>query len=915
MINPLTQKKTRTEYSAVNASVAIIGRMIAILLGFAARVVFTHTLNEDYVGINGLFSDILNVLALSELGVGTAITYALYKPIAEGDFEKQKSLMLFFKKMYYLIAAIVFVSGLCVIPFFGILIKNTPNVDHLIILYLMYLLNTVLSYIGVYKRTLVDAYQMNYISVLIQTMSWALQNVIQIVILLLTRNFILYLSILILATILNNIVITVKADRMFPFLKDKNTAELSKEDKKSIFNDIKAMLMHKIGNVVVNNTDNLLLSALVGTTSVGLYSNYFLIIGSVKQILEQFFQSINASVGNMGAIEDKARIKKIFEATFFLGQWLYGLSAVCMFQILDSFVGFSFGKQYVFAKEITLILCINFYITGMRQATLVFRDSMGLFKYDRYKAIPEALINIVVSLVLGRMFGTIGIFIGTLVSTVTTSLWVEPYVLYKHRIEESSKRYFLKYALYLSVTVILWTGQYYLLNMLNLDGLKGSILKTLICFVVTNLVYLLLYFKTKEFKLLWRKGIFILKKKFGKKEENVDVSVSRDEINFLTVLKKYCQNDKEEISLTEEEWTGVYNCSSGHNVSALVYEVACRSNNVPNDIMIRLSFEARKTIVSNYRTFFFAKSVSDLLKEENIESVILKGMSAARLYPVPELRKGGDIDILITNEKDFEKAITALKNKGFKESREQHANHHKVMVRNKTELEVHSAMAEDFENKAFNEYQKQVMNSVGSNIIETECVGYGFSSLKTAYNGYELLVHMLQHFLREGFGLRLLCDWYMLWNQEIEEEEKNLYLELVKKGGIKNFSDLISLLTVRCLGLDAEKIKWMEIDERIDTDMYIRDILDAGEFGKLDSDRMIALGNGNIFGYIKTFHHQMHLNYPKAGKCFLLWPALWVGTLWIFLRNNRTIRHNSAKSYLKKAKERSKLVEKINLFK
>lgn len=505
--------KSRTEYSARNTSVAMIARVVAIFMGFFTRVVFTHTLSEEYVGVNGLFTDILNVLALSELGIGTAITYALYKPIAEQDIEKQKSLMRMYRSFYRIVAVVVLVAGLLVIPFMDVLIKNQPRVDHLILLYLMYLANSVISYLLVYKRTLIEAYQLSYIGVLYQTFFLILQNVLQIIVLLTTKNFILFVSLLIGCTICNNISISCKADKMYPFLKDKQVQPLEKEEKQSIFQNIKAMLMHKVGNVVVTNTDNLLISSLVGIVSVGMYSNYFLVIGSVRQVLNQAFQGITASVGNLGVEESKDRIKRIFDASFFIGQWLFGFAAICLFEILTPFVELSFGKQYVFNKEITFVLCLNFYLTGMRQATLVFRDSLGLFWYDRYKSIVEAIINLVVSLVLGYQFGVLGIFLGTMVSTVTTSLWVEPYMLFKHRLQAPVRFYFLKYGWYVLVAAIAWWLTDMACSFITGNLVLQCALRLLICLVIPNVMFLLIYCKNKEFRFVLTKVVNILKKK------------------------------------------------------------------------------------------------------------------------------------------------------------------------------------------------------------------------------------------------------------------------------------------------------------------------------------------------------------------------------------------------------------------
>lgn len=495
-------QKSRTEYSARNTTSAVLFRMTAIVLGYVTRVIFTRTLSEAYVGINGLFTDILNVLALSEMGVGTAITYALYQPIAKADREKQKSLMQLFCWLYRLIAVFVLGAGLLVIPFLGKLIRNQPDIEHLVLIYLMYLASSVLSYLLIYKRTLLDAHQLLYVGTIYRSVFLVLQNVLQIVALIRTQNFILFLSIHILCTLLANISLSAEANRRYPYLRDREVQPLQKSEKKKIFDSMQAMLMHKVGNVVVNNTDNLLLSAMVGIVSVGRYSNYYLVIGSVRQVLDEAFRGVTASVGNMGVTEKPERIHKIFEVAFFTGQWLYGFAAICLFELLNPFVEISFGQNYLFSRNVVFILCLNFFVTGMRSATLVFRDSLGLFWFDRYKSVVEALINLVASILLAYPFGTAGVFIGTLISTVTTSLWVEPYMLYKHHLGAPVLPYFIRYALYSGVVGGIW-----FLTDGICDLIEGSVWivlggRFLICMVVPNVLLLLCYCRTKEFRYL-----------------------------------------------------------------------------------------------------------------------------------------------------------------------------------------------------------------------------------------------------------------------------------------------------------------------------------------------------------------------------------------------------------------------------
>lgn len=509
----LDKKVSRTVYSARNTSVAFIGKTIAILMGYFARVVFTHTLSSDYVSVNGLMLDIFNVLALSELGVSVAISYALYGPIAVNDTEKQKSLMSLYKKFYYLVSAIIFTLGMCIFPFLNRIISDDIHVEYLSAIYLLYLADSCLSYFLAYKKTLIEAHQKNYIVTSVQTISFSVQNIAQILILLLSKNFIVYLLVRIACTLLNNIVCSLYASREYPYLNDKNVAPLSSEEKSSIFTNVKAMLVHKIGTVIVNNTDNILLSIIVGTLSVGSYSNYYLIIGSARQILNQAISGVTASVGNLSQTDDSARLKKVFLTTFFVNQWMYSLAAICLYQVLDLFVGVSFGNNYVFSKEITYVLCMVFYVKGMREACLVFRDSMGLSRYDWIKAIFEIIINLVASIILGKIFGVIGIFLGTIICTLTTSTWVEPFVLYRHKLKTGLINYYLRWILYTAVMTATLFGTDYICSFIGGNGWLTIIGKGLVAFVVTNVVFLAVYFKTDEFSQCIYRLKSILKKK------------------------------------------------------------------------------------------------------------------------------------------------------------------------------------------------------------------------------------------------------------------------------------------------------------------------------------------------------------------------------------------------------------------
>ncbi len=915
--------KSRTEYSARNTSVAMFARIIAILMGFFTRVVFTHTLSEDYVGVNGLFTDILNVLALSELGIGTAITYALYKPISEKNIEKQKSLMLLYKRMYRVIAGVVLCVGLLVIPFMDVLIKNQPNVENLILLYLLYLANSVVSYLLIYKRTLIDAHQLSYIGVLCQTIFLVVQNIIQIIILCTTHNFLLFVIVLLSCTLLNNVAISIKANRMYPFLKDKNVVPLEAEEKKSIKQNIKAMLMHKVGNVVVTNTDNLLISSMVGIVSVAIYSNYFLVIGSIRQVLNQAFQGITASVGNLGVEESKERIKRIFDASFFIGQWMFGFAAICLYEVLTPFVELSFGSQYVFGTSVTLVLCLNFYLTGMRQATLVFRDSLGLFWYDRYKSIFEALINLVVSIVLGYYFGVLGIFLGTLISTVTTSLWVEPYMLYKHRLKAPVRNYFFKYAWYVIVTAGAWYATDLVCSFVNGSVLSQCVLKLCVCIAIPNIIFLLVYCRNKEFIFACRKAKTLLQRKSGTLENGINITASPEENYLLNLISESLK--KESFSSTESageeyiskdlDWNAVLEMADNHSVLSLLYESLAKNELISSEGVKKYSGNAKKTVLQQYHLLFLSKYLVDVLEERGIKTVVLKGVVAGSFYPTPELRKSGDIDLLLLDPLQENVMKEVMLEHDFWVKEEQLALHHVTFeTRSGIEIEVHTLLAEPFDNRNMNQYLENLLYEKKCETEEREVMGIRLPVLSKAYFAYELLLHMLQHFLRSGFGLKLLCDWVVFWREEVSNEQKEMYLQLVEESGIKSFSDIVSLTCVRYLGLEEENISWMKCSSDLAVDELLREILDAEEFGKSHENRMVMMRGTGLADFVREFHHQMHLNFPKAGKCFLLWPVLWTITFARFVRNNKKYRNVSTGEILREAKRRSRLMENIKLF-
>nr|WP_296194648.1 oligosaccharide flippase family protein [uncultured Anaerobutyricum sp.] len=444
---------SRTRNSLMNIGTNVIGQILQMLLQFVSRTIFVQFLSEEYLGINGLFGNILNLLSLTELGFGTAIIYSLYKPIAENDEKHITQLMNMYRRIYSVVAFAILGIGLLLVPFLDYFIAGESTIPNLRLLYILYLLNTVFSYFLIYKRSLIEANQKQYICTIYQKFFSIVQNIVQIVVLFATRNYILYLVVMIFCNIMTNICISRKADCMYPWLKQGDKSLPDKTERIAIYKNTLAMSMHKLGTVCVNSTDNILMSALVSLGSVGIYSNYTLITGNVSLFVGLIYNSLTASIGNLGADCGKQKLYDTYRTLNFCCFIITSFCTLCLFSLLNPFLTVWLGEKYIFNMSVVSIITLNYYLSGMRQMTLKFRDALGIFWYDRYKAVAEAVINLVCSVVLTKIYGIIGIFIGTTICNICVNLWVEPHVLYKYGFQQSSKEYYLEYGKYTLFTL------------------------------------------------------------------------------------------------------------------------------------------------------------------------------------------------------------------------------------------------------------------------------------------------------------------------------------------------------------------------------------------------------------------------------------------------------------------------------
>lgn len=491
----------RTKNSLRNIKYNLIVQILNLVFQFINRTLFIRVLGNEYLGINGLFSNILTLLSLADLGIGTVLTYSLYKPLEEKDETKLKKLMNYYKKIYVTIGLVIFVIGMAIIPFLPKLIKEMPNVPNLNLIYCLYLLNSVASYFCIYKFTIISADQKNYIVSMTQQFFSIIASIVMIIILFCTKNFILYLITQIFFSIFSNLYLSKKAEKMYPFIKDCGGCQLDNTEKKEIKKNTFALFLNKIGSVVVSGTDNLVISSFVGINAVGLYSNYLLIINSINKFTGQYFNSLYASVGNLNSSEDNKKIYDIFKKIFFGNFGIYTFCSVCLYCLFNPFITIWLGKEYVFHDIIVGTIVLSFYIDGMRKSVLMFRESMGLFTNDQFKPIVESILNIVLSIVLTIRFGIVGVFLGTIISMLVSCVFVESYILFKHGFKEKYTKFLKLYFKYIVIGILVLVISLFINNVIIINNqLLEFFVKLMITVIVNILLICLFVYKTDEFK-------------------------------------------------------------------------------------------------------------------------------------------------------------------------------------------------------------------------------------------------------------------------------------------------------------------------------------------------------------------------------------------------------------------------------
>ena len=492
--------QSRVKNSAKNTFFAALNMLVQILLKFAVRIVFVRFLSVEYLGLNTLFANILQVLSLAELGVGSAIVYSMYKPVADGDTEKIKSLIGIYKKFYWIIGGVITVVGLAIIPLLPYLMSGGTTLEvNLNLVYVIYLFNTSVGYFFAHRRALIFANQRNDIETKVSSVCLIALNAVQLVILAITKNYLLYIVILPIFTLIESVAIMLISHRLYPEIRGK-AQKLTEGDKKDLVKNTAAMVGHKLGGVAVNSTDNIFISAFLGLTVLGLYSNYAYITTLMTSVLTLIITATRASIGNLIAAGNKQRAYEVFcDLSYFLFAFLIFCFS-CYTALAQDFVSIFFGKELVLPFVTMLLIGINFYIMQSRAIIGAFRETTGLFWKDRYKPFFEVAINIGLDFALVIAIGLPGIVIATIVSNVVCNLTVEPYIVFKYYFGKSVKKYYLVYVLLAIAAAAVCAATFAVGYLIPVDGVLMLIVKAVVCAAVSGVLILVCSLPFKQFR-------------------------------------------------------------------------------------------------------------------------------------------------------------------------------------------------------------------------------------------------------------------------------------------------------------------------------------------------------------------------------------------------------------------------------
>lgn len=493
-------KESRLKNLALSSSFGVAEQMLVYILSFVYRTVFLMVLSKEYLGISGLFTNILQIFSLTELGIGSVIAYRLYKPIKEDDAELCHALMNFYKKIYQLIALIVFGMGCVFFPFLNSIIADVNEIPadvNLSIIYWLYVFQSVASYLFVYAQSLLIADQKNYVISFTNSIYNVISTILKILILVLFKSYTYSLFIGIVVNVVYNYWIAAKIKGQYKAVYEGNQ-RLNRNQKAEIFKDTASLMCHKVGYVVLNSTDSIILSKYIGVAILGIYSNYSMISTAIDAVLNKMLGSFVSTIGNLSLENNKENTFYAYKRLLFVNFWLVSFCTIAFFSLVNPFITIWLDKSYVLDQITVIILTCNMFFNSSGIINSVFTNANGLFIKDRIRPLIQSLVNLIVSIYLVQKIGLPGIFVGTLVSNLFTTWWRQPLILFRYVFCDKPIYYFSSFIKWFAVTICICLAYKTFFDLIPISFLS-FILYLIIVVIFTNVLFWVLFRKDESY--------------------------------------------------------------------------------------------------------------------------------------------------------------------------------------------------------------------------------------------------------------------------------------------------------------------------------------------------------------------------------------------------------------------------------
>ncbi len=505
------QQESRFLNYSRNMVFALLTQFVTIALNLIGRRVFVQQLDIEYLGLGGLFTNILSILSLAELGIGHAIIYSMYKPIAISDNEKIKSLMKLYKKVYVSVGILMLAIGAIIAPGVESLIKDAPDIEGLSLIFMLFVVQSASTYFFSYKTNFLLAMQKNYILQIFDIINSVAMLSLQIISLILFKNYYIYLILSIVCPLIKNMLATIYVNRRYPFLREK-AQSLEKQEVKKISKNVFALFLYKISSTLSATIDTILVSKFLGIIEVAIYYNYHFILAFSDKLFITVLGTITPSLGNFMAVSETEKKQKLFATMQMIYYWIGTYLAVGLILLFNPLIEIWLGKEFLFPHYIVIALVVSATLTNFQRPCALLRDSNGLFWHGKLRPLAMTIINIVSSIIFVKLFGTVGVVLGTILAKVSTYVWYDPYIAYKYVLKEGLTKYFIKYAFHWVFLAFNTALCYLVLKFIPVGGIAGFLIGSLVITVIVNGSFILLNYKKEEFEYIKTMASGLIKK-------------------------------------------------------------------------------------------------------------------------------------------------------------------------------------------------------------------------------------------------------------------------------------------------------------------------------------------------------------------------------------------------------------------